>query len=162
MNTRGPFLGMKYAIAQMMKQEPRPSGDRGWVVNISSIGGLVGLSMERKHCPPSSSAVNLTRVLIASYCASKAAVSNLTRQVAVDYAPDKIHVNAVCPGFLQTAMVRSALEDAALHKELHDATPWPHLGSPEDVSKAVLFLCSDGASWITGTEISVDGGYVAR
>lgn len=52
-NTRGPFLGMKYAIAQMMKQEPRPSGDRGWVVNIASIGGLVGLSMERKesHCP---------------------------------------------------------------------------------------------------------------
>lgn len=46
-NTRGPFLGMKYAIAQMMKQEPRSTGDRGWVVNIASIGGLVGLSMER-------------------------------------------------------------------------------------------------------------------
>ncbi|TVY44461.1 putative oxidoreductase [Lachnellula occidentalis] len=85
-NTRGPFLGMKYAIAQMMKQEPRPTGDRGWVVNISSIGGLVGLPME-----------------------------------PIDYAPDKIHVNGVCPGFLKTAMVRSALEDSALHKELHDA-----------------------------------------
>lgn len=101
-------------------------------------------------------------ICIASYCASKGAVTNLTRQVALDYAPDRIHVNGVCPGFLKTAMVRSALEDAALHKELHDASPWPHLGTPEDVGKAVLFLCSDGASWTTGTMLNVDGGYCAR
>ncbi|KAF2027271.1 putative short chain dehydrogenase [Setomelanomma holmii] len=143
-NTRGPFLGMKYAIAQMMKQEPRPSGDRGWIVNVSSIGGLVGLSMEP------------------SYCASKGAVTNLTRQVALDYAADKIHINGVCPGFLKTAMVRSALEDPALHKELHNASPWPHLGIPEDIGKAVLYLCGNGASWVTGVMLNVDGGYCAR
>lgn len=143
-NTRGTFLGMKFAIAQMMKQEPRQSGDRGWIVNISSIGGLVGLSMEP------------------SYCASKGAVTNLTRQVALDYAPDKIHVNGVCPGFLKTAMVRSALEDPTLHAELHNASPWPHLGTPDDIAKAVLFLCSDGASWTTGAMLNVDGGYCAR
>lgn len=143
-NTRGVFLGMKYAISQMMKQEPRPSGDRGWIVNISSIGGLVGLLMEP------------------SYCASKGAVVTLTRQVAIDYASDKIHINAVCPGFLRTAMVRSALEDEKLHKEIHGAIPWPHLGKPEDVGKVVLFLSGDGASWITGSVLNVDGGYCAK
>ncbi|KAH8693054.1 putative short chain dehydrogenase [Talaromyces proteolyticus] len=143
-NSRGVFLGMKYAIAQMMKQEPRASGDRGWIVNISSIGGLVGLSMEP------------------SYCASKGAVVALTRQAALDYAPDKIHINAVCPGFIRTAMVRSALEDAALNKEIHGATPWPHLGVPEDIGKTVLFLSGDGASWITGAVVNVDGGYCAQ
>jgi NAD(P)-dependent dehydrogenase (short-subunit alcohol dehydrogenase family) len=89
-------------------------------------------------------------------------VANLTRQVALDYAADKIHVNGVCPGFLRTAMVRSALEDPTLHEELHNASPWPHLGTPEDVGKAVLYLCSDGASWITGVMLNVDGGYCAR
>ncbi|KAI0126185.1 putative oxidoreductase [Xylariales sp. AK1849] len=142
-NAGGPFLGMKYAITQMLKQDPRPTGDRGWIVNVSSIGGVKGLPMEP------------------SYCASKGAVTNLTRQVAMDYAKDNIHVNAVCPGFLRTAMVRSALEDEALYKELHDATPWSRLGSTEDVAKVVLFLCSDGASWTTGTMVNVDGGYCA-
>jgi NAD(P)-dependent dehydrogenase (short-subunit alcohol dehydrogenase family) len=89
-------------------------------------------------------------------------VTNLTRQVAVDYAADKIHVNGVCPGFLRTAMVRSALDDPALHEELHNSSPWPDLGTPEDVGKAVLYLCSDGASWITGVMLNVDGGYCAR
>ncbi|KIW36484.1 uncharacterized protein PV06_11299 [Exophiala oligosperma] len=143
-NARGPFLGMKYAIGQMMKQSPHPSGSRGWVVNIASIGGLVGLSMEP------------------SYCASKGAVVLLTRQVALDYAADKIHVNAICPGFLKTAMVRSALEDVDLNKQLHAQSPWPHLGSPEDVGKAALFLCSDAASWTTGSVVNVDGGYCAQ
>ncbi|KAF2815114.1 putative short chain dehydrogenase [Mytilinidion resinicola] len=143
-NTRGTFLGMKFAILQMMKQEPRSTGDRGWIVNISSIGGLVGLSMEP------------------SYCASKGAVTNLTRQVALDYAPHKIHVNGVCPGFLKTAMVRSALEDLVLNEELHNASPWPHLGLPEDVAKAVLYLSGDGASWVTGVMLNVDGGYCTK
>jgi NAD(P)-dependent dehydrogenase (short-subunit alcohol dehydrogenase family) len=59
-------------------------------------------------------------------------------------------------------MVRPALEDVTLHEQLHSASPWPHLGKPEDVAKAVLFLCGDGASWMTGTMVNVDGGYCAR
>ena len=86
----------------------------------------------------------------------------LTRQVALDYAPDQIHVNAVAPGFLRTAMVRPALEDESLNKQIHGQSPWPHLGTPEDVGKAVLFLCSDAASWTTGSILSVDGGYCAQ
>jgi NAD(P)-dependent dehydrogenase (short-subunit alcohol dehydrogenase family) len=86
----------------------------------------------------------------------------LTRQAALDYAPDKIHINAVCPGFIETAMVRSAMEDETLNKEIRCATPWPRLGLPEDIGKAVLFLSSDGASWITGAILNVDGGYISR
>ncbi|KIX03937.1 uncharacterized protein Z518_07490 [Rhinocladiella mackenziei CBS 650.93] len=136
-NARGVYLGMKYAITQMMKQDPLPSGERGWIVNIASIGGQVGLALER-------------------------AVVNLTRQVAVDFAKHKIHVNAVCPGFLATAMVRPFLEQADTNKLLHDQSPWPHLGTPEDVAKAVLVLASDAASWMTGGMMQVDGGFVAR
>ncbi|OAP54925.1 hypothetical protein AYL99_10625 [Fonsecaea erecta] len=142
-NARGVYLGMKFAITQMMKQDPLPSGERGWIINIASIGGQVGLALEP------------------AYCASKGAVVNLTRQVAVDYAPHKIHVNAVCPGYLATAMVRPFLEDKETHERLHQQSPWPHLGTPEDVAKAVLVLAGDAASWMTGSFLNVDGGFIA-
>ena len=135
---------MKYAISQFMKQGPLPGGERGWIVNIASIGGQVGLALEP------------------SYCASKGAVVNLTRQVAIDYAADKIHVNAVCPGFLATAMVRPFLDGADTNKMLHDQSPWPHLGTPEDVAKAALILASPAASWMTGGFVNVDGGFIAK
>ncbi len=84
-NGRSIFLGCKYAIAQMLKQDPLPpnargDAERGWIVNMASMLGLVGF----KGVP--------------SYCASKGVVVQLTRQVALDYAKDKIHVNALCPG----------------------------------------------------------------
>lgn len=86
----------------------------------------------------------------------------MTRQVAIDYAPHKIHVNAVCPGFLATAMVRPFLEQKETNEMLHNSSPWPHLGTPEDVAKAVVFAAGDGASWMTGGMIQVDGGFTAR
>jgi NAD(P)-dependent dehydrogenase (short-subunit alcohol dehydrogenase family) len=86
----------------------------------------------------------------------------LTRQVAVDYAEHKIHVNAVCPGFLATAMVREFLDKKETNDMLHSQSPWPHLGTPEDVAKAVLVVSSDAASWMTGSFIQVDGGFIAK
>ena len=86
----------------------------------------------------------------------------MSRQVALDYAPDKIHVNAVCPGFLATAMIRPILDDKDGNEMLRSKHPWPHLGTPEDVAKAVLFLAGDAASWVTGSMLSVDGGYCAQ
>jgi NAD(P)-dependent dehydrogenase (short-subunit alcohol dehydrogenase family) len=80
----------------------------------------------------------------------------------VDYAQHKIHVNAVCPGFLATAMVRPFLEKKDTNEMLHANSPWPHLGTPEDVAKAVLFLSGDAASWMTGGMVQVDGGFTAR
>jgi NAD(P)-dependent dehydrogenase (short-subunit alcohol dehydrogenase family) len=141
-NAKGVWLGCKFAIRRMLTQEP-VDGSRGRVVNIASIGGLVGLAAEP------------------AYCAAKGAVVNLTRQLAVDFAPERINVNAVCPGFLQTAMVRPFLADPELNKVLHDKSPWPELGTADDVAKATVFLATNDARWATGTLLTVDGGYTA-
>lgn len=143
-NTKGTWLGCKFAITQMMKQEVSDTGTRGKIVNISSIGGLVGLAQE------------------ASYCASKGAVNNLTRQLAVDFAAHRINVNAVCPGFLATAMVRQELDDPEIKTLLENLTPWPRIGNVQDVAKAVTFLASEDAQWMTGSLLTVDGAYTAQ
>jgi NAD(P)-dependent dehydrogenase (short-subunit alcohol dehydrogenase family) len=147
-NAKGVWLGCKYAITQFMKQEPIRSSTgaelRGRIVNIASIGGLVGLALEP------------------AYCASKGAVVNLTRELAIDFAPERINVNAICPGFLATAMVRSFLEKEDTNKLLHDLTPWPRVGTAEDVARAAVFLASDDAEWMTGSMLTVDGAFTAR
>lgn len=79
-NSKGVFLGCKYASRQMLNQDPHPNGDRGWIVNVASIFGMVGTSN------------------FASYCASKGAIVNMTKAVALDCAPHRIHVNCICPG----------------------------------------------------------------
>jgi len=141
-NGKSVWLGCKFAIRQMLTQEP-VDGSRGRIVNIASIGGLVGLALEP------------------AYCASKGAVVNLTRQLAVDFAPERINVNAICPGFLATAMVRPFLDDPELNKVLHDKSPWPELGTAEDVGKAAAFLATTDARWATGTLLTVDGGFTS-
>ena len=141
-NAKSVWLGCKFAIRQMLTQEP-VDGSRGRIVNIASIGGLVGLAAEP------------------AYCAAKGAVVNLTRQLAVDFAPERININAVCPGFLATAMVRPFLEDPELNKALHEKSPWPELGTAEDVAKATLFLATSDARWATGSLLTVDGGFTA-
>jgi NAD(P)-dependent dehydrogenase (short-subunit alcohol dehydrogenase family) len=141
-NAKSVWLGCKFAIRQMLTQEPI-DGSRGRIVNIASIGGLVGLAAEP------------------AYCAAKGAVVNLTRQLAVDFAPERINVNAICPGFLATAMVRPFLDDPELNKVLHEKSPWPELGTAEDVAKAAVFLSTSDARWATGSMLTVDGGYTA-
>jgi NAD(P)-dependent dehydrogenase (short-subunit alcohol dehydrogenase family) len=142
-NAKSVWLGSKFAITQMLTQEP-VDGSRGRIVNIASIGGLVGLAAEP------------------GYCAAKGAVVNLTRQLAVDFAPERINVNAICPGFLATAMVRPFLDDPELNKALHEKSPWPELGTAEDVAAAAVFLATSDARWATGSLLTVDGGYTAQ
>ncbi|MFV0253729.1 MAG: SDR family NAD(P)-dependent oxidoreductase [Beutenbergiaceae bacterium] len=142
-NLKGVWAGSKLAIEQFMTQEPR-DGIRGTVVNIASIGGLVGLAAEP------------------GYCASKGGVVNLTRQLAVDFASHRIRATAVCPGFLETAMVRPFLDDPDLNQALHDQSPWPHLGTADDVAQAVAFLASSKSRWVTGSTLTVDGAFTAR
>jgi NAD(P)-dependent dehydrogenase (short-subunit alcohol dehydrogenase family) len=77
-------------------------------------------------------------------------------------AQHRINCNAICPGYLDTAMTRPFFEDPELLRLVRDMTPWPRLGVPEDIAKAALFLASDDAAWITGAMLVVDGGYTAR
>ncbi|MCJ1381516.1 hypothetical protein MMC17_004627 [Xylographa soralifera] len=145
-NLRGVFLGTKYAIAQFLRQEPLGGGQhRGWIVNLSSMLGSVGIVGGAS-----------------AYCASKGAVLNLTKQVAVEYAKDRIHCNALCPGFTRTAMMKSLIESETAAPLLLGATPWGTWGQASDVANGAVFLASDDAAWITGIGLPIDGGFLAQ
>lgn len=135
----------------MITQTPLPSsgGDRGWILNAASVYGLKGA--------PSSSA----------YCTSKGAVVNLTRSAAMDCAPYRIHVHAVCPGYTQTHMTDEMLGGGAEEmsegrRAIEALHPFGGTGRAEDVAKGYLFLASDEAGWMTGVNLPVDGGFLAR
>lgn len=147
-NTRGVFLGCKYAIKQMLSQsslsDNNTSQDRGVVVNTASIQGLVAC----RNCP--------------SYNTSKHAVVGLTKQVALDYAEDGIRVNALCPGYTKTAMTQEFHSNKEALEEISKLHPLRGMGEVEDVAKAAVFLASDDARWLTGVALPVDGGYVLQ
>ncbi|WP_435064463.1 SDR family NAD(P)-dependent oxidoreductase [Halobaculum sp. EA56] len=138
-NLRGVFLAMKHEVPAM-----RDRGG-GAIVNTASVAGLVG-------------AAGLT-----PYYASKHGVVGLTRSVAVETAEDDIRVNAVCPGVIDTPMVeRFTGGDAAAVEETVSPQAMKRMGTPEEVADAVVWLCSDEASFVTGTALPVDGGYTAQ
>ncbi|KAK0316597.1 hypothetical protein LTR01_000346 [Friedmanniomyces endolithicus] len=141
-NVKGLFLGCKYGITQMLKQDLLPGvADRGWIVNTASVQSIVAF-----HNTP-------------AYTASKGAVAQLTKQVALDYAPHRIHCNAISPGFLRTVMTQNLQNDPASFAEINKAHPFGGMGRTEDVAKAAVFFASEDASWITGVNLPVDGGY---
>lgn len=135
-NATGTFLGIKHAIPEMRK------AGGGSIVNISSIAGILGLGA-------------------AAYNASKGAVRTLTKNVAADYAKENIRVNSVHPGVIITPMTQEFLDDPDSKANFEAMTPLPRLGIPEDVAYGVLYLASDESSFITGTELIIDGGVVA-
>ncbi|KAJ5676925.1 uncharacterized protein N7477_002558 [Penicillium maclennaniae] len=143
-NSKSVFLGCKYALTQMLAQEPHSSGDRGWIINISSIMGMIG--------GPENP----------SYCASKGAVSQLTRQMALDYAPHRIHANAICPGYTQTAIFKETTTHLTPWSDLNRRHPLKGPGLPDDIARMAVVLASEDASWVTGVCLPVDGGYTAR
>ncbi|SMG25404.1 SDR family NAD(P)-dependent oxidoreductase [Dethiosulfovibrio salsuginis] len=101
-----------------------------------------------------------------SYCAAKGGVWNMTRAMAIDHGPDNINVNCVCPGDIDTPMLKSECEQLGgtydeSYKEECAQRPIKRLGTPEDVAKSVFFLCSDMAPWVTGSSLVVDGGGIA-
>jgi NAD(P)-dependent dehydrogenase (short-subunit alcohol dehydrogenase family) len=113
---------------------------RGSLINVASIMAHRGLRQ------------------LTAYSATKGAVTALTRGLAVEYAPFGIRVNALCPGFVATALTQRVLRMPALQKALVDSTALRRLGEPEEIAKAALFLASDEASYVTGAELAVDGG----
>jgi NAD(P)-dependent dehydrogenase (short-subunit alcohol dehydrogenase family) len=139
-NLRGVFLCCKRAIAEMVGQEP--VGEvRGRVVIVSSQHGMVG--------PPGHVA----------YAASKGGVVNMTRQLAVDYARRGVLVNAVAPGKILTGSPEQQDPETLAYAE--SRTPFPRLGRVDDVAGAALFLASDDSGYVSGTNLLVDGGWMA-
>jgi 3(or 17)beta-hydroxysteroid dehydrogenase len=137
-NAKGVFLGMKHVIP-LMKQ-----AGGGAIVNISSISGFVG--QDGVHM---------------AYNASKGAVRIMTKTAAVQFAPDGIRVNSVHPGFMPPMRTSKTSADPTWRAKMLSAVPMKREGRVEEVAHAVLFLVSDEASYITGTELVVDGGYLA-
>lgn len=80
--------------------------------------------------------------------------------MALDYAPHRIHVNAICPGFLRTTMTQNLQNDPALQAEIDSRHPFRGMGDPDDVARAVVFFASEDCAWVTGVSLPVDGGYM--
>lgn len=135
-NLAGPFNCTKAAAPVM-----RDCGG-GAIVNITSISGLRASTLR------------------AAYGTSKAALAHLTKQLAVELASLNIRVNAVAPGPVETAMAK-LVHSPAIRKDYHDAIPLARYGLEEELAEAIFFLCSDRASYITGQELAVDGGFDA-
>ena len=135
-NLKGVWLCMKYECVHMLKK------GRGAIVNTSSMMGIVS--------GPG----------ISAYSASKSGVLGLTRSVALDYARAGIRVNAVCPGSVWTAMTEKPEARAAMDR-IAQTTPMGRLGLPHEIGDAVVWLCSDQASFITGQSFILDGGFTA-
>jgi NAD(P)-dependent dehydrogenase (short-subunit alcohol dehydrogenase family) len=140
-NLTGTFLCCRAAVAQMITQEPRGEV-RGRIVNLSSQHGMIAAPSD------------------IAYGTTKAGIAYLTKQIAADYAAHGIVCNAVAPGKIQTGAGGRAIDPDVLDRAFR-RTPWPRLGRPDDVARAALFLASDDASFVTGINLMVDGGWTA-
>jgi NAD(P)-dependent dehydrogenase (short-subunit alcohol dehydrogenase family) len=138
-NLKGVYLCMKYELPVMFKQ------GKGAIVNTASLAGLKGLPGQ------------------AAYVASKHGVVGLTKSAAIEYATSGIRINAVCPGVIDTPLIAPNMKDRPqVQKAYIDMEPIGRLGKPEEIAAAVLWLCSDEASFVVGSVFPVDGGVVAR
>ncbi|MFT6580269.1 MAG: SDR family NAD(P)-dependent oxidoreductase [Alphaproteobacteria bacterium] len=137
-NATGTFLGTKNIIPAM-----RRAGG-GSVVNISSICGIVGSFSN------------------AAYHASKGAVRIFSKSAAIQYASDHIRVNSIHPGFVDTPMTKPGHDNPEVAQQRMDATPLGRFGSPRDIANGCLYLASDESSWVTGSELVIDGGMTAN
>ena len=134
-NLRGAFLCTRYVMPHLIRQRS------GRVINMSSVVGLSGNPGQ------------------ANYAAAKAGLVGLTKAVAREVASRNVTVNALAPGYITTAMVEELSEET--QAKILDRIPMGRFGTPEDVAEAVVFLCSDGAGYITGQVLTIDGGMIA-
>jgi NAD(P)-dependent dehydrogenase (short-subunit alcohol dehydrogenase family) len=134
-NLKGVWLCLKEEILQMQRQ-----GGGGAIVNTASIAGIRGSAW------------------LPIYSTTKHGVVGLTRSAALGYAEDGIRVNAICPGYVDTAMVR---DTPLLQQRAAERTPMGRLATPEEIAAAVLWLCSDAAAYMTGEAMVLDGGVTA-
>jgi len=133
----GVMHGTKAALPHLKETD-------GCIVNTASIYGLVGGKG------------------VASYSAAKGGVVNFTQQVAVDYADEGVRVNSICPGFVETSMTEALLETDRFYNYVRNNTPMNRPAQPEEIAPLAVFLASDSASYVTGANIPVDGGWTAH
>ena len=155
-----------------VRSDFRHLSDADWVrireVNLDGVVRIARDAFPLMKAAGSASLVNLASIMghrgmrqLAGYAATKGAVSALTRALAVEYAPFGIRVNALAPGFIETALTDRVLRNPAIAKALINQTPLGRFGTTEDVARAALFLASEESAFITGAEIAVDGGMAA-
>jgi len=137
-NLKGVWLCLKYEIRQLLRQ-----GGGGSLVNMASVLGLVGSAG------------------VSGYTASKHGVIGLTKTAALENAKAGIRVNAVCPGFVETPMSDRTLSSPAVHEQILRLHPVGRLGKSLEIAEAVVWLCSDRASFVTGQSLVLDGGFLA-
>jgi NAD(P)-dependent dehydrogenase (short-subunit alcohol dehydrogenase family) len=137
-NVRAAFLLCREAGAAML------GAGSGSIVNVASIGGQVALPR------------------LVAYCAAKAALLSLTRVLAVEWGARGVRVNAVAPGYVETEMTQGLTQNPVLHSRLVEATPLARLAAPQEVAAAVSFLVSEGAAFVNGATLAVDGGWTAQ
>ncbi|MEM9122985.1 MAG: glucose 1-dehydrogenase [Pseudomonadota bacterium] len=142
-NVRGVFLGIRCGVRQMLAQ-----GTGGAIVNLSSISGLIGFHG------------------VSPYTISKHGVAGLTKTASIENAAHGIRVNAVAPGAIQTRMledlIKTAMPDEDVEHGFDGLAPIGRHGKPQEVAEAIVWLCSDRSSFVTGAILPVDGGYVAQ
>lgn len=137
-NVKGVWLCMKHQIPQMLKN------GGGAIVNMSSIGGIIGGAG------------------VPIYVASKHAVLGLTKSVALEYAKEGIRINAVCPGAIETDLFDRFADNPEMRQRMMAMHLIGRVGKPEEIAEAVVWLCSDKASFVTSQSLPLDGGYVAQ
>src|SRR5262249_43826587 len=141
-NLQSTFLASRAAVA------PMRAARGGAIIALSSVLGLVGLRQR------------------VAYCAAKAGIIGMVRAIALDLAPDRIRVNALCPGFVETELTREVIgrepDPAAAMEQRRRATPLGRSGTPEEIGAAATYLASDAAAWTTGQYFVIDGGLTAR
>jgi NAD(P)-dependent dehydrogenase (short-subunit alcohol dehydrogenase family) len=133
-NLKSVFLSSRKVIPEMLKL------GKGKIVNIASIAGLVGFDKS------------------GAYCASKGGIIALSREMTIEYARQRINVNCIALGIIKTAMT----SDKEQKQYMENSTPYPRLGTPEDIDMAAVYLASDESDFVTGEVLVVDGGWVAR
>jgi NAD(P)-dependent dehydrogenase (short-subunit alcohol dehydrogenase family) len=137
-NLKGTWLCLKYEIQQMLKQ-----GSGGAIVNMASVAGLMGSAGA------------------ATYCASKHGVMGLTKAAALENARSGIRINVVCPAVIETPMAERAFAEPETNKWVLGLHPIGRFGKPKEISEAVVWMCSDRASFMTGQSLVLDGGFLA-